>query len=143
LKLLGRRDYTAAELRARLVEREFPAEDVDALVTALSAEGLIDDRRVAAAHVRTAGRIKGRGRLRIARELEARGIDREVARDAVADLTPDVEADAIRRILQRKIAGRALSLRDRQRLTQQLVRRGFRATDITAVLRSIAGHDDE
>jgi regulatory protein len=143
LQLLGRRDYTAAELRERLIERDFPADDVAALLTALAADGLIDDRRVAAAHVRTAGRVKGRGRLRIVRELEARGIDRATAREAVADLTPEVEADAIKRIVERKAGGRHLSRDARRRLVQHLMRRGFSASAITAALESFGGQDDD
>ena len=35
------------------------------------------------AYARTAGEIKGRGRLRVVRELQARGVDKEVAAEAV------------------------------------------------------------
>ena len=70
-------------------------------------ERLVDDRRVAAAHVRTASRIKGRGRLRIHRELEARGIEQAVVREVLAELSPKTSVDAIRALLARKTRRRA------------------------------------
>src|SRR5690242_6859922 len=102
LRLLSRRDYTSAELRDKLASREYSAGDIDEALASLAAERLLDDRRAAAAHVRTASRVKGRGRLRIQRELEARGLDRDVVRQALEELPAADESAALDRWLQRR-----------------------------------------
>jgi regulatory protein len=124
-----------AELTTRLVDRGHEAADVDAVVAALRAEGLLDDERLARTHARTASAIKGRGRHRIRRELEARGIDRGLADRAVSDLSRADEAETLRRLVERKTRGRALDMAGERRLFQQLLRRGF---DTDAIRRMLA-----
>ena len=135
LRLLGRRDYTVGEMREKLAARGCGADDITTTIEALAAEGLLDDRRVAAAHLRTAARVKGRGRLRIARELAARGIAPDIVDETVASLSDEEEASAVERLLVRKRLPRRMSMPERRRLFQQLLRRGFRADVIAKVLR--------
>lgn len=134
LGLLGRRDYTTAELRTRLLDRGYADAEVDALLTALQADRLLDDGRVAAAHVRAASRVKRRGRLRIERELAARGVDRATARQALAALSKDDDVEAIRQILARRPAPSDSGPAARRRLYQHLLRRGFAPDAIARVL---------
>jgi regulatory protein len=142
LQLLTRRDYTAAELRKKLAAREYDHEAIDQAMQRLVAEGLIDDRRVAAAHVRTAAGVKHRGRLRIRRELEERGVDRAVARELVSELSPEDEAAAIDRFLTRQRLPERPSPAERRRVFQQLLRRGFPADAIASALRRRGVQED-
>lgn len=135
-RLLGRRDYTAHELRDKLLARGHADVDVRAAVTRLTTEGVLDDRRAALGHIRTASRIKGRGRLRIARELEARGISRALADELLADLTEDDTAAQIARFLDRKKLPPRPDQATRRRVFQQLLRRGFPAEAISKALRA-------
>jgi regulatory protein len=134
LRLLGRRELTRAELTIRLLERGFTEAEVEPVVGALVADRTVDDTRTAEAHVRRASRVKGRGRLRIRRELEARGIDRETVQAALSQISAADDVEAIRRFLDRKRLPARPSRRDRQRLFQQLVRRGFRPEAISQAL---------
>jgi regulatory protein len=134
LRLLSRRDYTTSELRQKLLDREFAEADIDEALRSLTADRLLDDRRAAAAHVRTASQIKGRGRLRIQRELEARGVDRDLVRDLLADLPAGDDLAAIDRFLSRKRLPPRLSAADHRRVFQQLLRRGFPADAIAKAL---------
>jgi regulatory protein len=145
LRWLGRRDYTTAELRARLVARGGPDAPVDAVLTALAEQGLVDDRRAAASHVRLAARVKLRGRARVARELAARGLDREIIDEAVAAIPATDEADAIAQVLARKRLPPRLDAPARRRLVQHLLRRGFSADGIRRALavHPGAGDDDD
>jgi regulatory protein len=136
LRLLSRRDYTSAELRDKLASREYSAGDIDEALASLAAERLLDDRRAAAAHVRTASRVKGRGRLRIQRELEARGLDRDVVRQALEELPAADESAALDRWLQRRRLPARLPAALRRRLFQQLLRRGFTADLIASALKA-------
>ena len=130
LGLLSRRDYTTSELRKKLLDREYEADAVDALIQDLTASRLLDDRRVAASHVRTATAIKGRGRLRIARELAARGLTKDIVGEALGAVEKQNEASAIRKILARKKWPANPSLAERRRMFQHLLRRGFPADAI-------------
>ena len=135
LTLLGRRDYTAAELRQRLLDKEHDAGDVADAIEALSADGTIDDARVAAAHVRVASQVKGRGRMRIRQELAARGIARSIVESVLADLPVEDESAAIRKFLSRKRVPDTLDQAARNRVFQQLMRKGFTADAISKALR--------
>ena len=143
LRLLTRRDYTSLELRDKLIDRGYLADDVDALLSDLTTRGLLDDRRAAEAHARTASRIKGRGRVRIARELEARGIARSVITDLVAELPASDEAAAIARFIERKRLPKRLDPAARRRLFQQLLRRGFPVDAISKALREHRHMDED
>jgi regulatory protein len=136
LRLLSRRDLSRAELTARLLARGYPEDDVEAALHRLAETGAIDDRRTAAAYVRTASRVKGRGRLRIRRELEAKGIDRSIAREALDEIPADEDRRAVERFVARaSTRAGADTPAGRRRLFQQLLRRGFDAEVIGRVLK--------
>jgi regulatory protein len=141
LHLLSRRDYTTAELRKKLNDREFPEDEIAAALASLAADRILDDRRVASAHIRTASRIKHRGRLRIQHELEARGIDRGIVRELIMELPATEETESIERFLRRRGLPQRPTAAERRRLFQQLMRRGFSADVIAKALRG-REHDD-
>ncbi|MEO8481258.1 MAG: regulatory protein RecX [Acidobacteriota bacterium] len=139
LRLLGRRDYTREELRRKLLDRGYSADDIDLALDRLREEGFQDDARAARAFVRTASHVKGRGPLRIRQELKARGLAADTISAATSDLTPDQVRAAIEQILVRKKVTRPIPLDQRQRLFQHLLRRGFPAD---AVLKALGGRED-
>jgi len=140
LRLLTRRDYTAAELRTKLLDKEHPEADVTAAMDGLTRDGFVNDRRVAVSFVRVASGLKGRGRHRIERELEHRGVDKAIIREALATLPAADETASIRRFLERKKLPARLSPAEHRRLFGQLMRRGFSA-DLIA--RAIKGTDEQ
>ena len=149
LKLLAGRELSVAEVRARLLDQEHSAEETDSAIQRLLENGALDDRRVARAYTRTASTIKGRGRLRIQRELQAMGIAREVAAEAIAETFGDVDERAlIEKAIQKKLRGtgagppRKLSLQERARLYQYLMRQGFTPAGISAALRRAGAAPD-
>lgn len=73
-ELVGRRDWSAAELARRLVEEGWTSAVADELVARARECGLVDDARFGGAFAR-AKVAAGWGRLRIERELSRRGID--------------------------------------------------------------------
>jgi regulatory protein len=144
LGLLARRDYTSAELSARLIDRGHAPDDVADALKRLIADGSVNDARVAAAHVRTSTRIKGRGRLRVKGELTARGLSRQAIDEALSAIDTGDERDALIRILKRKRYPERPTLTERQRMYQHLLRRGFPGDLIRSVLGrgSWDPHDD-
>jgi regulatory protein len=157
LKLLARRELSEAQVRTRLVRREFEAGEIDAAVTRLQEERALDDRRTALACARTEAHVKRHGRRRAVRAVEALGIDRELARAAVTEVFGDLDEDAlITEALDRKLrfppSPRA-SARQAGNVDAALVRRlhryllaqGFDAGRVHAAIRSRlknAVHDD-
>jgi regulatory protein len=135
IRLLSRRDLTAAELRERLLDLEFSKDDIDDAIVRLRQERFLDDGRVAAAHVRTASQIKRRGRLRIRRELEARGIDSVTIAEAMSQVGDDDERATIQAFLTRRRVPVDLDHASRRRLFNQLLRRGFSSDAISKALR--------
>jgi regulatory protein len=139
LQMLARRELSAAQVKARLLEREHAAEDVDAAIEQLRESGALDDARVARAYVETALRVKGRGRLRIQRELNEMGIPREVASAALADAFGDVDE---RRLIAKAIAKKLRGQRkidtpgEYARVYQFLMRQGFSPAAVSAALRT-------
>ena len=104
LTLLARRELAEAQLRERLTRRRFTPDDIDAAVTRLRRERALDDRRTALACARTEVRVRQRGRARVVRQIEALGIARDIARDAVAEVFAEVdEAALLEQALDRRL----------------------------------------
>jgi regulatory protein len=138
LQLLGRRELSVAQMRARLIERDHSPEDVDRAIALLLENRALDDGRVAAAYVRTALKVKGRGRLRIRRELLAMGIADDVASAALAEAFGDVdERSLVAAALRKKLRGKKITTAaEYARVFQFLMRQGFSPATVTAALRA-------
>ena len=147
LHLLSRRALSVAECRERLLAREHAADTIDQAITHLLDTGGLDDKRLALAHARTAVEIKGRGRLRVVRELQARGVDKDVAAEAVADVFGEKdERSLVARALQKKLRTRKrpADAAEQARLYQYLMRQGFTPAVVIEALRKLRrGTDDE
>jgi regulatory protein len=151
LSWLARRELSERQVRERLARREFDDESIDAAVTRLKAERALDDRRVALACARSAVRLKGRGRERVRRAVEALGISRDLARAAVDEVFGEIDESAlIERALTKRwprgAAGAAagasadspvtLDRREIQRIYQALIRQGFPADRVLQAIKA-------
>lgn len=146
LHLLSRRALTVTECRDRLLARQHSADTVDAAIAHLLDTGALDDRKLALAHARTAAEIKGRGRLRVARELQARGVDKEIAAEAVAEVFGEKdERSLVARALQKKLRGRPrpTDAAEYARVYQYLMRQGFTPAVVVETLRKLRRAADE
>jgi len=140
LYLLARRELSERQLRGRLVEREHQRDEIDAAVDRLREEGSVDDGRVARAFARTALKVKGRGRLRIQRELHALGISKDIAAEAIAETFGDVDERAlIARAIDKKLRGgrKIDSPAAYARVYQYLMRQGFSPAGVAGALRKL------
>ena len=141
LTLLARRELAEAQLRLRLARRKFESNDIEAAVARLREERALDDRRTALACARTEVRIRRRGRARVVRQIEALGIARDIARDAVAEVFADIdEAELLQQALDRCVR-REMDLGDPavfRRVHRRLLMQGFDAERVMTLLRSRA-----
>ena len=142
LRLLSRRELSVSGLRARLLDRDHPADDVERAIQHLLETGALDDGRVARAYARTAAGVKGRGRLRVMRELTAMGIAKQTASEAVAEAFADAdERSLIAKAIHKKLRGKTklATPAEYARLYQYLMRQGFTPAAIAAAMRTLRG----
>jgi regulatory protein len=130
---LARREHSRTELARKLGRALQPEEalpDVQLVLDRLQSRGLLSDRRMAEALVRT--RASRYGRLRIAQELDRRGVDRDTI---AATLPPPEDEQSVAMALWRRKFGQPpASLQERARQTRFLAARGFPASIIGRVL---------
>lgn len=137
LAALGRRALTRSELERRLARKGYLADEVAAVLEALSSRGLVDDGRTAAQHTRSRG-ARGVGKRRVSAELVARGVPAAERETALAGIDPEEERGRLREALAKK--ERTLPLRltpvERSRkLFDHLVRRGFASDAVLEAIR--------
>ncbi len=135
LDLLSARGYTVRNLRRKLVQKEFDADEVSAAVERLLAAGLLDDGRYAREYVRqklTTGRSSVR---RVRLELAKKGVAGEDINSAIESVMDEEPVDIARSIdaaVKKKLASMgSIELEvKRRRLFGFLARRGFEIEDI-------------
>jgi regulatory protein len=141
LALLARRELSQAQLQQRLTRRKFDAADIDAAIARLRDERALDDRRTAVACARTELRVKHHGRARVVRRVEALGISRELAQEAVAEVFDDQDEDELLRDAVERRLRHGIDLRDPavfRRMHRYCVNRGFEPDRVTTILRNRA-----
>lgn len=126
-----------AELATKLAKRRVPDAVAERLLTRFEEVGLIDDAAFARAWVESRQPGKGLGRRALAQELRRKGIDEEVAREALDEIEPDDEEAAARALVRRKL--RTLQRVDRatatRRLSGMLARKGHAGELVWRVVR--------
>jgi regulatory protein len=142
MKMLQSRLHARAELRRKLVRREYGAALIDEVLEDLSRLGYVDDARYAKTRALSAAQHRQHGRRRAMVELLKQGVERETARSAVQDVYEATDSLAIARQLARK---KAASLRRldplvaRRRLAGMLARRGFEYDVVKPVIDELLG----
>ncbi|NPC96785.1 regulatory protein RecX [Nocardioides sp. zg-DK7169] len=138
---------TRKELGDKLAAKEVPTEIATRLLDRFEEVGLIDDEAFARAWIASRQPGKGLARRALAQELRRKGVDDEVARDALDEIDPDDEEEAARRLVRKKL--RSLSRVDDQTATRRLVgmlaRKGYSSGLAFSVVReelAQAGRDE-
>lgn len=141
LDLLARREHSAAELRAKLVARDFDADGITVTIDALVREGLLSDERFTAAFVISRVR-KGQGPIRIRGELKQRGVADELI--AIHLERADVDwVQLARSVWERKYSStQPAGYRERARQSRFLQHRGFSGEQIRAAIGDKHTRDD-
>jgi regulatory protein len=121
-QLLGRREYSLAELSARLKKKWPEADGISTLVQQLAEENLVSDERFVESFLRS--RVQRlQGPLKIRAELRGKGIDESLISEALE--SPSVSwRELAGQWLDRQQAGE-LGLKEKQKYYRRLVSRGF------------------
>jgi regulatory protein len=125
LRMLNARERTEAELRSSLERRRFESDVVGDVVGTLVAEGLIDDTSYARRFADDRRLLDGWGSERIARDLDRRGIKRELVDEALVGHGHQEELAVAAALLDRRFPLPFDSDRERDKAWRMLVRRGY------------------
>jgi len=127
LDQLTGRARSRSDLAAKLAQRNVPEEIAVRLLDRFEEVGLVDDAAFARGWVEQRQSGRGLARRALAQELRRKGIDDEVAREALDEIDPEHEVEAARTLVRRKL--RSVSDLDQQvavrRLTGMLARKGY------------------
>ena len=148
VKLLAAKPRSVAELRERLLEKEWTNEEaVDAVLKKLSEYGYLNDERFAFGYASYKVRQKPVGRQRLQRDLQMKKVPRETADEAlnlVFEETP--EEDLINRAIEKRtrLRGRPTTRAEVKSLIDHLLRQGFSYDLISNKVRNLSsGKFDE
>lgn len=129
--LIGKRAMSRRDLERKLQEKGASEAESRYAAEWLEAIGAINDAEYAALLARHCADL-GYGPQRVREKLYEKGVPRELWEDAV-DTLPD-PAEAIDRFLERKLRGRTPDEKEKKRLSDALLRRGFSWSDVRAGL---------
>ena len=129
--MIGSRALSKKELTKRLIQKGSAEADAQAAADWLEDIGAVNDAEYAAALVRHYGG-KGYGPARVREELRRRGVDRELWDEALEEM-PDPE-EILDRLIQRKCRGELSDPREKKRISDALMRRGFGWSEVRAAM---------
>jgi regulatory protein len=129
-----------------MARRGVPEEAANVVLDRFTEVGLVDDAAFAAAWVDSRHSGRGLARRALASELRARGIDAEVAADALSSVSTDDEAVVASALVRRRLRSMSGLSREVQtrRLVAMLGRKGFGGSlAYSTVARVLDGLDDD
>lgn len=148
LNMIALRARSAAELRRLLVRKGEPPEIVDIAIERLLRAGFLDDNSFARQFARSKAVGAGFSRRRVQQELARRGVARDIAESAIAEVFVEEQiddADTIDRVARKKL--KSLARLDpqvqRRRLYAFLARRGYEVDDIARTVRAVVPRESD
>lgn len=136
LRLLARREHSRAELARKLRTYASPEEELETLLEDLSRRKFLSDERYAESRAHALSRKYGAAR--IAHELRAKGLGKELAEQA-SGVARATEVERAREIWRKKFRVAPRTREERARQMRFLQSRGFSFDAIRAV---VGGKDD-
>jgi len=127
LDQLTGRARSRKELSDKLASRNVPGDVATALLDRFEEVGLVDDGAFARTWVTQRQQGKGLSRRVLAQELRRKGVDDEVAKEALDEIDPEAEAGAARELVRRKVRGlrHVDETTAARRLVGMLARKGY------------------
>jgi regulatory protein len=145
LRALTGAPKTRAQLAELLARRGVPDDAADNVLDRFTEVGLVDDAAFARAWVSSRQAGRGLARRALRAELRAKGVEPEVAAEAVELVDDDDERAAARTLVQRRLG--SMSRLDRatatRRLLGMLARKGYSGGMAAAVVREALDARDE
>jgi regulatory protein len=139
LRWLTARELSRTQISTRLADRGYTETAIAPAIARLVEERAIDDRRTAIAVARTEALVRRHGPRRVMAKLMSIDIDRDTAKDVMAELFGTADEDALlETALDRRLRGKPERLKDpdeRRKVIAYLVRQGFSASAASSAIR--------
>jgi regulatory protein len=126
-----------AQLEEKLAQRDCPADVAAAVLDRMTEVGLVDDQAYAQMLVRSQQVGRGLAKRALARELRTKGIDEDLAQEALASISDADERCRARELVDKKLRamhGLGIEVQTR-RLAGMLARKGYSPNLTYAVIR--------
>ena len=136
---LARAEQSRFGLTRKLIEKKYDKKYVEAALTYLEGRGYLSDLRFATAWLNTRKINHFEGRSRLAAELAARGIARDVAGTALDEFFSENDEDELCRKAYEKLS----RTKSGDKLTAALIRQGFSQKQIRSVQERFPGQAGE
>jgi regulatory protein len=140
-RFLGHSARSGAEIERRLERGGFDTEVTADVVAELRRDGYLDDDRFASDWIHDRADRKRYGKTRLASELTSRGVDRDIVKQAIGEVSEEDEIRRAMEIAAAKAPANPLSIQNHEemlkaehRLAQMLQRRGFNWEIVKQVL---------
>jgi regulatory protein len=146
MAILQRRLHSRAEMKTKLLRKEYLGDMVEDVLNDLTRLGYVDDARFAKTKALSAAQHRHHGKRRAQLELMKSGVDRTTANRALEDVYDVTDSTAMARELARKKAPSLKRLDPvvaKRRLVGMLLRRGFDFDTIKPVIDEVLGHSQE
>jgi regulatory protein len=152
LNLLEYRARTRQELAQALRKKDIPDEVSNRVLERFDEVGLIDDEAFAGQWVRSRHRQQGLGRRALAVELQRKGVAKEVAEEALAEVDTGSEEVRARQLVDKRLRSMSITSPDDRakagrRLIGMLARKGYPPGVVYGVVREAlaarGAEDDE
>ncbi len=133
LYLLQKQDRTEKQLYDKLKQSEYPEECIENAIQYVKDYHYIDDERFAKTYIRYHQAKKSEQRLKM--DLLSKGVAKTTIEYALDEEFEADERQMISQLLDKKgFDGRNTDISSRRRIYQFLLRRGFKSSDILAVM---------
>ena len=131
--LIERQERTERQLREKLSLSEYPEEAVEDAVSYVKKRRYLDDERYTRTFIRF--HQTERSKMRLKSDLIKRGVSKDVIERCIEEECSSDEKAQIRALLEKKGFSQSEADRNESRkMYQFLMRRGFRSSDILAVM---------
>ena len=139
----ARREYCVSDIRRKALQRlEFDASAAEEVVSALVADGYVDDRRYAAAYAREKSALSGWGPVKIRSALLARGVARDAVLEALEEIDPERAAAKLEKVLETKWRTLRDDPQGRLKLIRFALSRGYDYEPIRSLIERITRPED-
>ena len=139
----AKREYCVSDIRRKALQRlEFDASAAEEVVSALVADGYVDDRRYAAAYAREKSALSGWGPVKIRSALLARGVARDAVLEALEEIDPERATAKLEKVLETKWRTLRDDPQGRLKLIRFALSRGYDYEPIRSLIERITRPED-
>ena len=139
----AKREYCVSDIRRKALQRlEFDASAAEEVVSALVADGYVDDRRYAAAYAREKSVLSGWGPVKIRSALLARGVARDAVLEALEEIDPERAAAKLEKVLETKWRTLRDDPQGRLKLIRFALSRGYDYEPVRSLIERITRPED-